>query len=210
MQPARHHHPRSPTLSAFSLRPDISLSLYSLSLYLLSRPLSPILPSLQPCSLCLYLRLDAFKAKTAWKNSQARSTRGCSTFEVRDQLFSPGLLDITLRFHGRDEYEPRRMGFVRGRVIKIEGGGKSLFEFRDLHREGVFTRGMDFESSTFLFFFFKEETRTWSSLNFALDFLRGMNISRSIEKRTFRTCTWIDAFQTVSSSIELIEYFSNL
>lgn len=49
------------------------------------------------------------------------------------------------------------MGFVRGRVIKIEGGGKSLFEFRDLHREGVFTRGMDFESSTFLFFFLKKK-----------------------------------------------------
>lgn len=44
----------------------LSLSIY-LSLYLLPRPLSPILPSLQPSSLCLYLRLDAFKAKTAWK-----------------------------------------------------------------------------------------------------------------------------------------------
>lgn len=42
MQPARHHHPRSPTLSAFSLRPDLSLSL-SLSIssrdrYLRSSP----------------------------------------------------------------------------------------------------------------------------------------------------------------------------
>lgn len=44
----------------------LSLSIY-LSLYLLPRPLSPILPSLQPSSLCLYLHLDAFKAKTAWK-----------------------------------------------------------------------------------------------------------------------------------------------
>lgn len=82
----------------------LSLSIY-LSLYLLPRPLSPILPSLQPSSLCLYLRLDAFKAKTAWKKlASFCSTRGCSTFGARDQLFSPGLLDITLRFHGRDEY----------------------------------------------------------------------------------------------------------
>lgn len=95
-----------PTLSNLLrfLPPSRSLSL-SISLHLLSRPLSPILSSLQACSLCLYLRLDAFEAKTAWKNSQTCSTRGCSTFEARDQLFSPGLLDITLRFHGRDEYE---------------------------------------------------------------------------------------------------------
>lgn len=153
MQPARHHHPRSPTLSAFSLRPDLSLSL-SISLHLLSRPLSPILSSLQACSLCLYLRLDAFEAKTAWKNSQTCSTRGCSTFEARDQLFSPGLLDITLRFHGRDEYELWHMGRYVGEWLRSREGGKSRY------RERVFTRdGFWIEQKFLLFFFLRKNAQ---------------------------------------------------
>lgn len=89
--------------------------------------------------------------------------------------------------------------------------GENRYSNFEIYIERVYSReGWILNRARSSFFFFKEETRTWSSLNFALDFLRGMNISRSIEKRTFRTCTWIDAFQTVSSSIELIEYFSNL
>lgn len=99
----------SATLSAFSLPPDLSLSLYLSPLETVisdSTSLSPLLPFLQPSSLCLYLRLDAFKQKTAWK--KLASLFNTWMLHIRDQLFSPGLLDITLRFHGRDKYELRR------------------------------------------------------------------------------------------------------
>lgn len=100
--------PPPPTLSNPLRFPPFSRSLSSLSLSSLETVISDSRssPPFEPSSLCLYLRLDAFKQKTAWK--KLASLFNTWMLHIRDQLFSPGLLDITLRFHGRDEYELRR------------------------------------------------------------------------------------------------------
>ena len=81
-----------------SLSLFISLSISSRDRYLRSSP-----PSSPPHYVSIYVWMH-LKQRRRGKSSRACSTRRCSTFGARNQLFSPGLLDITLRFHGRDEY----------------------------------------------------------------------------------------------------------
>lgn len=125
MQPARHHHPRSPTLSAFSLRPDISLSLFiSLSISSRDRYLRSSPPSSPPHYVSIYVWMH-LKQRRRGKSSQAfvqhvdapHSGLGISCFPRGFWI---------LRYASTVEMNTYRL-VVRGRVIKIEGGrGKSL------------------------------------------------------------------------------------
>lgn len=91
--------PLSPSVQiSLSLSLFISLSISSRDRYLRSSP-----PSSPPHYVSIYVWMH-LKQRRRGKSSRACSTRRCSTFGARNQLFSPGLLDITLRFHGRDEY----------------------------------------------------------------------------------------------------------
>lgn len=124
--------PPPPTLSNPLRFPPSSRSL-SLSIYLLSKPLSPILdpplPSNRAHYVSIYVWMHLSKRRRG-KNSQACSTRGCSTFGIS---CSPRGFWI-LRYASTVEMNTSFDGISGGtwaRVIKIEGGGKLVRnEFR--------------------------------------------------------------------------------
>lgn len=172
MQPARHHHPRSPTLSAFSLRPDLSLSLY-----LSPSPLETVIsdPLLPPSLLIMSL----FTSGCIWSKDGV---------EKLANLFNTWMLHIrgsgSAVFPGASGYYvtlPRSRwiraltyGPVRGRVIKIGGGREKSVSREGIHEGWILNR-----AKVPSFFLFKKKRA--SSRRIALDSLRGRNISRSFE-----------------------------